>query len=315
MSLKCLVTGGAGFIGSHIVYALLEEGMQVKVIDNLVTGKRENLGEVERKIEFIEGDIRNPEDCAKACAGVDVIYHLAALGSVPRSVEDPYTSNEVNVTGTLNILIAARNEGAGRVVFSSSSSVYGNADSKFKHEAMKPNPLSPYAASKLAGEAYCAVFNRNYDIETVVLRYFNVFGPRQDPNSQYAAVIPRFISALEKGQSPIIYGDGEQTRDFTFVRNVVNANLLAAKTKAAAGRVMNIACGDEISVNRLLRGIAVRMECEANPTHVPERAGDIKRSCADIQAAREILNYEPTVTFEVGLDKTVESFRKVAVRE
>ncbi len=312
MSSKCLVTGGAGFIGSHIVRAVLEEGSVVKVIDNLITGKRENLKEVERDIEFMEGDIRNPVDCSKACHDVEVVYHLAALGSVPRSVEDPFTSNEVNVTGTLNILIGARNEGVRRVVFSSSSSVYGNTPSQRKHEGIKPNPLSPYAASKLAGEAYCSVFNRNYDIETVVLRYFNVYGPRQDPNSQYAAVIPRFITALEKGESPVIYGDGEQTRDFTYVQNVVNANLLASKSKAAIGHVMNIACGDEISVNRLLNGIAMRMQCTANPVHLPERAGDIKHSCADIQIAREILNYEPSVTFEIGLDKTVESFRNVA---
>jgi nucleoside-diphosphate-sugar epimerase len=315
MSSKCLVTGGAGFIGSHIVRALLEEGSDVRVIDNLVTGKRGNLKEVEREIEFMEGDIRNPVDCSKACQDVEVAYHLAALGSVPRSVEDPFTSNDVNVTGTLNILIAARDERVRRVVFSSSSSVYGNTPSQRKHEGMKPNPLSPYAASKLAGEAYCSVFNRNYDIETVVLRYFNVFGPRQDPNSQYAAVIPRFISALERGESPVIYGDGEQTRDFTYVQNVVNANLLASKSRAAIGHVMNIACGDEISVNRLLSGIARRMQCTANPVHFPERAGDIKHSCADIQIAREILNYEPSVTFEIGLDKTVESFRNVAARK
>lgn len=301
-----LVTGGAGFIGSHLVRELLSQGVAVRVMDDLSGGHIENLAEIASDIEFRRDDIRDPDACRRCCAKVDIVFHLAALGSVPRSVKDPAATNDVNVVGTLNLLIAARDGGAGRFVYSSSSSVYGDTPILPKHEKMAPNPLSPYAVSKLAAEEYTRCFAGVYDMETVALRYFNVFGPRQDPESQYAAVIPRFISALLSGSRPTIYGDGRQTRDFTYVANVVRGNLLAATTPGICGSVYNIACGGQIGVIDILNRLADLLGVQPNPEFLPHRRGDIKHSCADISAARERLGYEPLVTFEDGLAQLVE---------
>ena len=251
-NIKFLVTGGAGFIGSNIVEDLLKRGYSTRVLDNFSTGKRENLKPFEKDIELIEGDIRSFHIVAEAVKGVDIILHQAALPSVPRSIKDPITSNEVNVVGTLNILEAAREHKVKRVVYASSSSVYGDNPELPKHEGMLPNPLSPYAVSKLAGEKYCSVFSRLYGIETVVLRYFNVFGPRQDPNSQYSAVIPLFVKAIMSDKQPTIFGDGTQSRDFTYVANVVEANILAATKDIESGLVMNCACHEQITLNELV---------------------------------------------------------------
>jgi nucleoside-diphosphate-sugar epimerase len=305
MGNRVLVTGGAGFIGSHIVRALLERGDTVRVLDNFATGRRDNLTEVADAIELIDGDLRDIEACRSACRNVETVLHLAALGSVPRSIADPLTTDAVNVQGTLHLLLAARDCDVKRVVFSSSSSVYGDTPVLPKHEKMCLNPRSPYAVSKLTGEEYCRVFQATYGIETVSLRYFNVFGPRQDPNSQYAAVIPRFISALMTGGTPIIYGDGLQSRDFTFVSNVVDANLLAAVAPGASGHVCNIACGEQITLLDLLEQIGRLMNRDVVVDHRPARAGDVKHSRADITAASDLLGYRPRVLFAEGLAATV----------
>jgi UDP-glucose 4-epimerase len=302
---KVLVTGGAGFIGSHLTRELLSRGNTVRVLDNFVTGKRENLAEIAPRIEVIEGDLRDAAACRSACSDVETVYHLGALGSVPRSIEDPLTTNAVNITGTLNILVAAREAGISRVVFSSSSSVYGDTPVLPKHEAMRPNPRSPYAVSKLAGEEYCRAFTLSYGLETVVLRYFNVFGPRQDPGSAYAAVIPRFAAALMEGRTPVIYGDGLQSRDFTYVANVVEANILAATAPAAAGEICNIACGEQITLLSLLEQVGGLLEQRVTPIHQPVRQGDVKHSRADITAAATRLGYRPIVSFADGLSRTI----------
>lgn len=306
-----LVTGGAGFIGSHLVRALLERGDEVRVLDNFSTGRRENIAEVLRDIDLIEGDIRDLAACAEACNDADTVFHLAALGSVPRSVDDPLTTNAVNAVGALNMLVGARDAGVRRFVFSSSSSVYGDTPVLPKHEGMRPMPRSPYAVSKLAGEEYCRAFHLSYGMETVVLRYFNVFGPRQDPNSQYAAAIPRFVTALLEGRRPVIYGDGEQSRDFTYVANVVNANLLASQSTEAPGEILNIACFDRITVNHLVESIAALLGKTAAPEHLPPRVGDIKHSLASIDAAERVLGYRPAVLFAEGLATTVKTFERI----
>ena len=300
-----LVTGGAGFIGSHIVTRLVEQGAEVRVFDNLSTGKRENLAPVIEQIEFIEGDLRNEAAIADAARGVDVIFHEAAVPSVPRSVADPKTTMDVNVTGTLNLLLATRDAGCRRVVFASSSSVYGDTPALPKVETMTPKPLSPYAISKLTGEQLCENVTRLYGLETVALRYFNVFGPRQDPNSQYAAVIPKFLHALMSGETPTIYGDGEQSRDFTYVDNVVDANLRATAVPDASGHVFNIASGRAVSVNSMLRQIAELLGVDARAHHDPPRPGDIRDSVADITAARDVLGFVPRIAFADGLARTV----------
>lgn len=305
MAGKVLVTGGAGFIGSHLVRALVERGADVRVLDNFETGFRRNLAPLEGAIEVQEGDLRDPAACADACKDVEVIYHLGALGSVPRSVEDPFTSNRVNVEGTLNVLVAARDAGTRRLVFSSSSSVYGDTPALPKHEALRLCPRSPYAVSKLAGEEYCRAFYHTCGLETVILRYFNVFGPRQNPASQYAAVIPRFVAALMDGREPVIFGDGLQSRDFTYVANVVEGNLLAASTPGVAGEVFNIACGDQIPLRHVLDSIVGLLDRQCTPTFLPARTGDVKHSRADITAAQERLGYQPRVTFAEGLAQTV----------
>ncbi len=303
--MKVLVTGGAGFIGSHIVTALLERGEQVRIIDNFATGKRDNLVGLSDRIEVIEGDIRSYHIVQEAVAGMEVILHEAALPSVPRSVRDPITTNEVNVLGTLNVLHAAKEAGVRRLVFASSSSVYGDNPELPKREEMCPNPLSPYAVSKLAAEKYCSSFSRIYGLETVILRYFNVFGPRQDPNSQYSAVIPKFIKAMSHDQRPVIYGDGGQTRDFTYVANVVSANLLAMTAQCAYGVPINCACHQRISLNELVAHLNRILGKEIEPLYTDPRPGDVRDSYAAIDRARQWLRYEPVLAFEEGLARTV----------
>ena len=304
-----LVTGGAGFIGSHLVEELVKQGQRVRVIDNLSTGKRENIEPFLEKIEFIEGDIRDLGLVRKAMDGVDYVLHQAAVPSVPRSVKDPLTTNAANVDGTLNILIAARDADVNRVVYASSSSVYGDTPTLPKQEGMKPQPRSPYAVSKLAGELYCQAFYHVYGLEAVALRYFNVFGPRQDPESQYAAVVPKFITALLRGDPPMIFGDGKQSRDFTYVDNVVAANLLAAKASGVAGEVFNIACGERITINELARMLTEIIGVNIEPEYTPPRPGDVLHSLADISKAQKLLGYKIKVDFERGLQKTVEWYR------
>lgn len=299
-----LVTGGAGFIGSHLVDALVAEGHDVRVLDNLATGSADNL-RYSPKIELIRGDIRDLNSVERAARGVSVIFHQAALPSVPRSIADPLSCHEVNATGTFNVLLAARDAGVRRVVFASSSSVYGNTPELPKRESMPAKPLSPYAAAKLLGEHYARLFHQLYGLETVGLRYFNVFGPRQNPNSEYAAAIPKFIRLILEGGQPTVYGDGEQTRDFTPVQNVVDANLGAAFSPLAPGKVYNVGCGSRISLNRLLALIGEITGREVRPEYLPAKAGDVRDSLADIEAARRELNYEPRMRIEAALEALV----------
>lgn len=306
--MRALVTGGAGFIGSHIVSRLLREGHEVRIVDNLSTGCRSNLDSVIDDVELIEGDVRNAGTVARAVRGCDAVFHLAALGSVPRSVADPVATHEANANGTLNVLVAARNAGAARIVFSSSSSIYGAAPELPKHEALRPLPMSPYAVSKLAAESYCRSFFEVYGVEAVALRYFNVFGPRQDPQSQYAAVIPKFIWSFRNGEPPVIFGDGEQTRDFTYVDNVVEANLAALATPDVGGRVYNIACGQRTSLNRLAALIREEIGADVEPIHGPARLGDVPHSVADVSLAQFELGYRPAIALEDGLRRTVDAF-------
>jgi len=308
MSTLVLVTGGAGFIGSHLVRALLEQGNAVRVLDNLSTGSLDNLAAVIDNVEFVNGDLRERSTCLDACKGIDAVFHLGALGSVPRSIEYPHITNDVNANGTLNILDAARSRGVRRLVFSSSSSVYGDTPVLPKREDMRLSPRSPYAVSKMAAEAYCRAFALSYGMETVALRYFNVFGPRQNPHSQYAAVIPKFVAALLSGQTPVLHGDGLQSRDFTYVSNVVEANILAASASGVAGEVFNIACGEQITVASVLGQIARLLECPCVPEYIPVRNGDVRHSRADIAAAAERLGYQPRILFAEGLENTVYTY-------
>jgi len=307
-----LVTGGAGFIGSNLVEALLRRGDRVRVLDNFATGKRENLQPFVSTIELVEGDLRSYHIVREAVNGVDFILHQAALPSVPRSIKDPITSDEVNVAGTLNVLQAAREAGVRRVVYASSSSIYGDLEAMPKTEDMLPKPLSPYAVSKMAGEKYCQVFTRLYGLETVSLRYFNVFGPRQDPNSQYSAVIPKFVLSIMNGKSPQVHGDGEQSRDFTFIANVVQANLLACEEghEQLAGEVFNIACGRRITVNMLVQTINELLGTDVAPDYIPSRPGDVKHSLANIGKARQFLGYQPDADFKKGLAAVLEWMKK-----
>lgn len=308
--MHALVSGGAGFIGSNLVEALVKGTHRVRVLDNLATGKRDNLSGLGGEIELVEGDIRSYHTVREAVEGIDVVFHQAALPSVPRSVRDPISSNGVNVDGTLNILYAAKDAGVKRVVYASSSSVYGDTPELPKHEGMTPNPQSPYAVSKLAAEHYCSVFARLYGLDTVALRYFNVFGPRQDPASQYSAVIPKFIKAMLSGRPPVIYGDGEQTRDFTFVSNVVGANLRAAEAACRMGLAMNCACHDRISLNQLVTDLNAILGSSLVPVYEKPRPGDIKHSFAAIELATREIGYSPSVDFRAGLRKTVEWYRE-----
>jgi UDP-glucose 4-epimerase len=300
-----LVTGGAGFIGSHLVDALVARGARVRVLDSLATGDRANLRESWERIEFVRGDIRDEETCRRACEGIDVLFHQAALPSVPRSIADPLTSHATNVDGALQMLVAARDQGVRRVVFASSSSVYGDTTISPKHEGLSPRPLSPYAVQKRVGEEYCRVFHSLYALETVVLRYFNVFGPRQTPDSPYSAVIPRFIAAALRGDTVTLHGDGCQSRDFTYVANVVQANLLAAEAPGAVGGVFNVGCGASHSLRDLCDGIEAATGRRLRIETAPAREGDVRHSLAAIDAARELLGYEPVVGFQEGLTRTV----------
>jgi len=302
--MRCLVTGGSGFIGSHIVDALLSRGDEVRILDNFSTGERRNLAHVAGEVDIVEGDLRSFERVATAVRGCDTVFHQAALPSVPRSVQDPLTSSEVNITGTLNVLLAARDAGVRRVVYASSSSVYGAVAAPEKHEELPVSPLSPYAVSKYAGEANCVAFWRVYGLDTAVIRYFNVFGPRQNPVSEYAAVIPNFFAAALLSERPIVHGDGLQSRDFTYVENVVQANLLAARAADIAGQVFNVAMGETNTILDLLRAVSEITGRELHPEHVEARVGDVRLSLADISKARRILGYEPTVDFKDGLRRT-----------
>lgn len=312
MGSKVLVTGGAGFIGSHLVDRLVRDGHGVVALDNLSTGRRENLAEAGGEAELIEGDIRDPAVLRKAVRGADVVFHQAALPSVPRSIEAPADSHDVNATGTLNVLIAARDAGVRRVVYASSSSVYGDTPTLPKQEDMTPSPLSPYAVSKLSGELYCRAFHHVYGLETVALRYFNVFGPRQSPDSAYAAVIPRFIRRLLDGGVPQIFGDGEQTRSFAYVEDVVDANVRAASAEGAPGRTFNIAGETRVSINDLDRALRkiVPGAARGPADHTKPRPGDVRHSYADLSQAETLLGYEVRTTLEDGLRQTVEWLSK-----
>ena len=305
-----VVTGGAGFIGSHIVEELLRRKQTVKVIDNFSTGKRENLKPFLGKVETVEADIAESLALGEYLRGADYVIHQAAIPSVPKSIIDPVKSHRANVDGTLQLLLACREAGVHRVVYASSSSLYGDSPTLPKHEVMLPNPLSPYGAQKLFGEIYCQVFTKAYGLETVSLRYFNVFGPRQDATSQYSGVLALFIPAILKGHRPTVYGDGLQSRDFTYVQNVVEANLLACTTSGVAGDVFNIACGDRITVNSMLQQINTITGTDIAPIYTDPRRGDIKHSMADITKARERLGYNPLVRFEEGLRRTIEWYRE-----
>ncbi|MGE4357073.1 MAG: SDR family oxidoreductase [Candidatus Omnitrophota bacterium] len=311
-----LVTGGAGFIGSHIVESLLKKGHRVKILDNFITGRYENLSFIQnnkkfaRNCKIIEGDIRDLRICEKACRGVDYVFHQAALRSVPKSMKYPREYNEVNVQGTLNILLAGKKAGVKRVVYASSSSVYGETTVFPEKEDFLPRPISPYACSKLAGEYYCQVFSASYNLETVSLRYFNVFGPRQSLESQYAIVVPKFIVSLLHNQSPPVYGDGRQSRDFTYIDNVVEANLLAMEKKGISGEVFNIASGKDYSVLSLLEILNRIMHKKIKPKFVSPRPGDVRRTWADISKAKRLLGFVPKVDFQNGLEKTVSWFKE-----
>jgi UDP-glucose 4-epimerase len=310
MARKVLVTGGAGFIGSHLARALHARDHSVRVLDDFSSGKRANLADLEGRIEIIEGSVLDEATLDRAFDGVEIVYHEAAVPSVPRSMAEPVTSHHANATGTLNVLEAARRKSVRRVVYAGSSSAYGETPTLPKIESMATAPLSPYAVSKLAGEHYCQVYARAFGVETVVLRYFNVFGPRQDPNSQYAAVIPRFVTAALEGRRPIIFGDGSQSRDFCFIENVIEANLLAADAREASGRVFNVACGRATDLNTVVKLIAETLGVPLEPTYETGRVGDVKHSLADISAARQFLGYTAPVSFEEGLLRTIEWYKR-----
>jgi UDP-N-acetylglucosamine/UDP-N-acetyl-alpha-D-glucosaminouronate 4-epimerase len=301
---KALVTGGAGFIGSNLVDRLLRDGNEVRVLDNFATGRRENLAHVANDVELVEGDVQSYERAHTAVQGCELVFHLAALPSVPRSIQDPLTSTASNVTGTLNVLLAARDAGVRRVVYASSSSAYGPQKEFPQREEAAARPISPYGVSKLAAEGYCRAFTNVYGLETVAVRYFNVFGPRQDPLSQYAAVIPRFITKAAAGERPTIFGDGEQSRDFTYIDNTVDGTVLAGSAEGAAGETFNVACGEAISLNELWRHVAEIVGTDVEPVYADAQPGDLRRSMADISRAREVLGYEPSVDVRAGLEKT-----------
>ena len=308
--MRYVVTGGAGFIGSHIVEHLVGAGAEVVVLDDLSTGKRENIAPWLAKLTLVEGSITDPKACARAIAGADHVIHLAAIPSVPRSVADPGRSHDVNATGTLNVLVAARDARVKRVVYAASSSAYGDTAELPKHEAMAPRPRSPYAAAKLLGEGYCRAFHSSYGLPAIALRYFNVFGPRQNPNSEYAAVMPKFVTAALAGAAPVIYGDGGQTRDFTFIENVVRANLAACLAPPTAfGEVFNIGCGERLSIADLWTRIAALVGNWVAPRHEPARPGDVRDSLASLDRATRVLGWRPTVPLDEGLRRTISSFR------
>ena len=302
MSRKVLVTGGAGFIGSNLVRALLERGDSVRVLDNFSTGNRANLAGLDDEVEIVEGELRSYERVHNAVRGVELVFHQGALPSVPRSVQDPLTTSAVTIEGTLNVLLAGRDEDVRRVVYASSSSVYGNSGTLPRTESQQPDPISPYAVAKLAAERYCVSFHRVYGLETVALRYFNVFGPRQDPKSQYAAVVPRFLAAIDAGEPVPIHGDGTQSRDFTYVANVVAANLLAGDAEGAVGGVLNVATGRQASVNELADTIGAVLGKPVEKRYLPVRTGDVRDSWASVDEAKRLLGYEANVGLEEGIE-------------
>jgi nucleoside-diphosphate-sugar epimerase len=308
-----LVTGGAGFIGSHLTEELVRRGHRVRVVDSLITGKRRNLEHIPN-VEFVEGDLADMDVAARAIAGVEYVLHQAAIPSVPRSVKDPVTSNRANIDASLNVLVAARDAGVKRVVYAGSSSAYGDTETLPKREDMPTKPLSPYALQKLVAEQYCQMFTRLYGLETVTVRYFNVFGPRQDPSSPYSGVISLFSTALLEGRQPTIYGDGEQTRDFTYVANVVDGVLRACEAPKASGEVINVACGTRISLNRLLETMNRIVGTDIKALYKEARAGDVRDSQADITKAKNLLGYAPTVDLETGLRHTLAWCRAEAIK-
>ena len=313
---KYLVTGGAGFIGSHIATALVERGERVCILDNLSTGKRANLAHLEGRVDFVEGDLVDRSAVERALAGVEIVFHQAALASVPRSVAAPLETNAACVTGTVNLLDVARKSGVKRVVYAGSSSIYGDRTAgAAKHETDLPDPVSPYAAAKAAGELYCQAFSTTFGLPTVTVRYFNVFGPRQDPNSEYAAVIPKFVMKMLAGERPTIFGDGRQSRDFTYVANIVEGNLLAASVPEAANKTFNIACGEKLDLLDLIAAINRLLDTKIEPIFDPPRAGDVRDSLADVSLARRVLGYEPVVDFDEGLRRSIEYYRTLATKK
>jgi UDP-glucose 4-epimerase len=306
---KFLVTGGAGFIGSNICKKLVSQGCFVRVVDNLLTGKKSNLADVTEKIEFIEADMGDEIIAREVMKDIDVVLHQGALPSVPRSIDDPAATHKHCVDATFTLLLAAREAGIKRFVYASSSSAYGDTPTLPKVETMLPRPLSPYAVGKLVGEHYCSVFSEVFGLETISLRYFNVFGPLQDPTSQYAAAIPAFVTAILKDEPPTVFGDGEQSRDFTYVGNVVEANLLAARAKHTAGEVVNIACGEAVTVNEVINMVNELVGKDIEPEYDAPRTGDIKHSLADISASEKLIGYRPTVSFRDGLERAIDWYR------
>lgn len=310
--MKILVTGGAGFIGSHLVEALVHDGHRVRVLDDLSSGKRENLAAVADDVELMVGDCADPEAACRATRGIEVVFHEGAVPSVARSVKDPLLSHQANATATVTMLVAARDAGVRRFVYAGSSSVYGDVKELPKRETMEPRPLSPYAVGKLAGEHYLRIFAGLYGLETLTLRYFNVFGPRQDPSSPYSGVISQFATCLFSGRTPVIYGDGLQSRDFTYVQNVVHANRLALDAKALTGQVVNVAMGHRVTLRQLLAAMARGVGVPARADHQPARVGDVRHSMADIARARKLLRYRPVVAFDAGLEMTLDWYRAQA---
>jgi len=306
---RILVTGGAGFIGSHIATRLVELGHQVRVIDNLSAGHRKNLEHLAGRHEFVEGDLRDADTCVRACERIEVVFHEAALGSVPKSVEEPRPSHDCNIGGTFNILLAAVKHKVRRFVYAGSSSAYGDTEVSPKHEGLTPRPMSPYAVQKLTGEHYCRAFFECYGLQTITLRYFNVFGARQDPKSRYAAVIPAFVTSVLRGESPVVYGDGEQSRDFTYIDNVVDGNILAMNAPATKGETINVACGGQITINQTLTAINRLLGTNIKAKYEPARAGDVRHSCADISLAKKLLHFEPKISFEDGLKRAISSYQ------
>ena len=306
-----LVTGGAGFIGSHLATAFIEAGHRVRVFDDLSSGTPKNLAHLNGRFDLFRGDLRKAADSIEACSGMDFVVHQAAVPSVPKSVQDPDTSHDVNINGTFHLLRACVAQKVHRFIYAASSSVYGDVDVSPKHEGICPEPLSPYAVQKYAGECYARAFYECYGLETISLRYFNVFGSRQDPSSDYAAAIPAFVTAILRGESPTVYGDGQQTRDFTHIDNVVVGNLLALKAAKTEGQAVNVACGSAISVNEVIATINRVLGTNVSARHVERRAGDVLHSCADITLAKKLLDFTPTVDFEEGLRRTIDYYKSL----